>query len=90
MAKYKKYVLIASPSRNSEFNNLEAMAQIKANRYQDLPQACRDIQRILGHDAWKLYELSKLCEDWNDDTIWESSVTYASVVHVKRIKTAKQ
>lgn len=48
MAKYKKYVLIASPSRNSEFNNLEAMAQIKANRYQDLPQACRDIQRILG------------------------------------------
>lgn len=89
MAKYKKYVLIASPSRNSEFNNLEAMAQIKANRYQDQPQACRDIQRILGHDAWKLYELSKLCEDWNDDTIWESSVTYASVVHVKRIKKAK-
>lgn len=63
MAKYKKYVLIASPSRKGEFNNLEAMAQIKANRYQDLPQACRDIQRILGHDAWKLYELSKLCED---------------------------
>ena len=32
MAKYKKYVLIASPSRNGEFNNLEAMAESCAIR----------------------------------------------------------
>ena len=87
MAKCKKYLLVASALKDT---NVETMEQLSARRYEDVSEACREIQRTLDHDEWKLYTLSHFCESWNDDMLWESDSTYTTVIRVKRKKKVNQ
>lgn len=87
MAKCEKYILIASALKNTDVSTME---QLSARRYEDFSEACREIQRILEHGSWKLYTLSYFCASWNDDMLWETDSTYATVIRVKRRKKANQ
>lgn len=81
MAKCKKYLLVASALKNT---GVKAMGELSACRYEDVSEACREIQRVLEHGEWRLYTLSHFCEKWNDDLLWETESTYATVIRVKR------
>lgn len=87
MAKCKKYMLIASALKNT---SIKAMEQLSACQYEDLSAAHREIRRILEHESWKLYTLSDFCEAWNDDMLWETDSTYATVIRVERKKKVNQ
>lgn len=87
MAKCKKYILITNIIGGT---SVKDMAHLASRPYEDMADAYQTIQRVLGHDSWKLRTFSEFCQAWNDDMLWEAISTYTTVIRVKRKKKANQ